>query len=80
MLALNTVCLLSLSLQDISLMGLHSHPWEGNTAKNLWPFHLRGLSDVPLNVPLCGQTQPKAQTLGGWSLVAQSLHQPTSSA
>ena len=33
----------SASLQNITLMGLLPHLWEGYSAKNPWPFHLRGL-------------------------------------
>lgn len=38
----------SVSLQNTTPTGLLSHPWEGDTAKNLGPFHLR--SDVPLSL------------------------------
>lgn len=59
----------SFSLQNITLTGLLPHLWEGDTAKNLEPLHLRGLSDVPLSLPLCGQRQPEHKPLGGpWLL------------
>lgn len=66
----------SVSLQNITLTGLLPHPWEGDTAKYLGRLHLRGLSDVPLRLPLCGQRQPEHSLWG--ALGCSVLPQPAS--
>ena len=65
----------SFSLQNITLTGLLPHLWEEDTAKNLEPLHLRGLSEVPLSLPLCGQRQPEHSLWGalGCSVFPPSL-------